>query len=146
MREVLCLVDNSVAQRMSRSGAIQEAYRRLVQTYTVASCLPQILEEGYSARKRDYQSIMQFNLTAKVFLPPVPEIAVAAMDLQREFVAAGRGREIGVTDLQIAATALHYSTAEREVRVVHYDADFEAASEVLPELTTQWIVPRGSIA
>ena len=79
-------------------------------------------------------------------LAPAPEVADIAIAMQTALFAAGMGRAVGVSDLQIAATALHHARLSgRPAVVVHYDADFEHLSRVVPELTTRWIVPRGSV-
>jgi predicted nucleic acid-binding protein len=69
-----------------------------------------------------------------------------AVGLQSKLFELGKGRSVGVSDLQIAATALHYVTDKRSVIVAHYDADFDHLASVEPSLRTQWVVPRGSVA
>lgn len=53
---------------------------------------------------------------------------------------------VGMSDLQIAATAIHHSTVERPVVLVHYDRDFDHVVAVEPRLRSRWIVPPGSVA
>lgn len=142
---LLYLLDNSATQRISRSADVAEAVRRLLDSGVLAGCLPQLLEEGYSARSAsDHATILSLNAEAKVFLPPVPAVAERAIELQRRLFAAGQGRAVGVSDLQIAATALVHSDQHQQVIVVHYDSDFEHLAEVEPELRTRWIVPRST--
>jgi len=142
----LFLVDNSALQRVHRSDAVAEALVDLLGTGDLASCLPQMLEEGYSARSADeHRVVIDGSAKSKVFLEPDAEVARLAVDLQRRLFAAGRGRSVGVSDLQIAATAIRSSTGNRRVSVVHYDADFENIAAVEPAFSHRWVVPRGSV-
>lgn len=142
---LLYLLDNSATQRISRSAEVAEAVRELLDSGVLAGCLPQLLEEGYLARSAsDHAAIRSLNADARVFLPPVPAVADRAIELQRRLFAAGQGRAVGVSDLQIAATALVYSDQQQQVIVVHYDSDFERLAEVEPALRTRWIVPRST--
>lgn len=84
-------------------------------------------------------------MKAKIFLEPDAEVARLAVDLQRRLFMAGRARSVGVSDLQIAATALRYSTDGRRVSVVHYDADFESIAAIEPAFVHRWVVSRGSV-
>lgn len=140
---VLYLLDNSATQRISRSAEVAAAVGALLDSGVLASCLPQLLEEGYSARSAsDHATILDLNARAKVFLPPVSEVADRALDLQRGLFAAGKGRAVGVSDLQIAATALVHSGRSQQVIVVHHDSDFDHVAEIEPEFRAHWIVPR----
>jgi predicted nucleic acid-binding protein len=139
------LVDNSALQRVRTSPRVEAAVLALLETGELGSCLPQLLEQGYSARaKAEHRLIVWDNLEGKVFLPPEAPVASLAIELQSKLFAAGQGRAVGVSDLQIAATALHHTTSARTVVIVHYDSDFEALRAVEPRLRTQWIVPKGT--
>ena len=143
----LYLVDNSVLQRLHRSDEVASALVDLLADGELAGCLPQLLEEGYSSRSAaDYARIRSANARAKVFLAPDAEVAHLALDLQRRLFDAGHGRAVGVSDLQIAATAIRHSTETQRISVVHYDSDFEHIASVDPEFRHRWIVPRGSVA
>ncbi|MFT4288109.1 PIN domain-containing protein [Nocardioides sp.] len=142
----LYLLDNSVIQRVHRVSAVAEAMAGLLATGELAGCLPLLLEECYSARSpRDYRTILTDAQRSKVFLPPDEEVARIAVDLQGLLFAAGVGRAVGVSDLQIAATALRHSDASQTVTIVHYDSDFDHLTRVSPELHARWIVPPGSV-
>lgn len=143
---LLFLIDNSVLQRVHRSDAVAGALVGLLDFGQLASCLPQLLEEAYSARNaEEHRRLIDANAASKIFLEPDAETARLAIDLQRRLFEAGRGRAVGVSDLQIAATALRNSTSTRRVSVVHYDADFESIAAVEPTFSHRWIVPRGSV-
>lgn len=141
------LVDNSVVQRLS-NPRVRSAWDALVERGEVATCLPISLEAGYSARNaQDHARVMEFETrTAKVMLRPESEVVDYAIALQAALFAKGLGRAVGVNDLQIAATALHYGERTgREVAVVHYDSDFDHLANVWPTFDSRWIVPRGSV-
>ncbi|MFT4211428.1 MAG: PIN domain-containing protein [Microbacterium sp.] len=141
----LFLVDNSVIQRIDKPQ-VRDAWMRLHDRGEIATCLPLLLEAGYSARsKDDYERLIDLEQRAKVVLPPSPEIVEIALDLQHALFGAGMGRAVGVSDLQIAATALYHSTGSQPVVVLHYDADFDHLVAVAPRLRVEWIVPRGAI-
>jgi predicted nucleic acid-binding protein len=61
-----------------------------------------------------------------------------AFDAQRIPARTGRHRAVGMADLLTAVL-----TAEHEVTIVHYDADFAIAAEVL-ELEHRQVLPRGT--
>lgn len=140
------LVDNSVVQRLADSR-IRGAWNKLIEVGDIATCLPTLLEAGFSARNAaDHAAILSFELEAKLMLAPTPEVAETAVALQKALFAIGHGRAVGVSDLQIASTALHYAERlNRRVVVVHYDSDFDHISRIRPEFDAQWIVPRGSV-
>jgi predicted nucleic acid-binding protein len=135
-----------VLQRIHRSETVTDALIDLLETGELASCLPQLLEEGYSAQSADrHRALIDASARAKVFLPPDAEVARLAVDLQSRLFATGRGRSVGVSDLQIAATAVRCSADDQRVTVVHYDTDFEHVAAIEPAFSHRWIVPRGSV-
>lgn len=140
----LFLVDNSVIQRLAKP-VVRQAWRGLTERGDIASCLPLLLEAGYSARSAPHHAeLLELEQSAKVVLAPAPEILTIALTIQSALFAAEKGRSAGVSDIQIAATAMHYSSPDRPVVIVHYDADFDHIASVMPQLQTKWIVPRGS--
>ncbi len=139
----LFLVDNSVIQRLAKPS-VRAAWEQLGDTGEIATCLPTLLEAGYSARSTaDYERLIDFESRAKVILPPHPGVVEVTLRIQAALFRAGIGRAVGVSDLQIAATALHHSSPARPVIVVHYDADFDHVASVEPRFRSRWIVPRG---
>ncbi|MGB3376959.1 MAG: hypothetical protein WBA87_17690 [Microbacterium sp.] len=146
MRRIF-LIDNSVLQRVHRSDEVATALTDLLERGELGGCLPQLLEEGCSARSAaEHHLIRSANARAKIFLAPDAEVAEIALDLQARLFGVGRGRAVGVSGLQIAATAIRHSNGAQEVSVVHYDNDFEHVADVAPEFRHQWIVPRGSVS
>jgi predicted nucleic acid-binding protein len=60
--------------------------------------------------------------------------------VQARLVERGEHRSAGVADLLLAAMA------EIEgLTILHYDADFETVARVTGQ-STEWVVPRGSVA
>jgi len=143
---VVYLVDNSVIQRLHRSPEVRAGRDALLQTGELAVCLPTVLEAGFSARSQaEHQRELEAYVTAWVVLRPAPEIMEIALGLQTGLFKAAKGRSVGVSDLQIAATALHHSTQEHPVVIAHYDADFDHLASVEPSLRTHWVVPKGTV-
>ncbi len=73
-----------------------------------------------------------------------PGVVAVARRVQTALFAAEPGEPSGVSDLQIAATAVHHSSPMRPVIVAHYDIDFDHVAAVEPAFRSQWIVPRGT--
>lgn len=138
------LVDTSASQRVL-DPEVRSRLRQFNRDGAVATCLPLLLDAGYSARNAaDHAEIVERELSAKVLLAPDRAVVDTALRLQSALWADGKGRAVGVSDLQIAATAMQHSTPERPVTVVHYDADFDHIAAIAPELRAEWIVPRGT--
>lgn len=139
------LVDNSVVQRLAKP-TVRRAWQDLGARGDIATCLPLLLEAGYSARSAAAHSqLLDLEQAAKIILPPAPEIVPIAISIQRALFAAGKGRAAGVSDIQIAATAIHHSRPGEPVVVVHYDGDFDHIVDAVPHLHAEWILPRGSV-
>ena len=138
------LLDNSAAQR-ARHAAVWDALADLRGSSEFATCLPLLLEQGYSARNADEHELLILTaLTATVLLTVGQEVVSLALSIQAALFRAGKGRAVGVSDLQIAATAIHHSTKARPVVLVHYDRDFDHVASVEPRLQSRWIVPPGT--
>ena len=136
----LYLVDNSVLQRLHRSVEVRSARDQLLRQGELAVCMPTVLEACFSARNhREHRQEARTFLSAWTVLRPDHEIMAIAVALQGKLFEAGKGRSVGISDLQIAATALHYTHDEQPVIIVHYDADFDHLSSVEPALGTRWI-------
>lgn len=138
----LFLVDSSVIQRLAKPS-VRTAWDRLSERGEIATYLPSLLEAGHSARSAsDYERPIDLESRAKVLLPPQPGIVEVALLIQSALFAAGIGRTVGVSDLQIAATALHHSSPARPVVVAHDDADLDDVASVEPGFRSRWIAPR----
>jgi len=136
------LLHNSVLQRVSRSTAVADAVRRLVDLGgNLCSSPASVLEAGYSARTSAEHDLICASLTEGFeMLPLTPDVGLESIRMQRALSAAGQGRAVGVFDLLHGACAVAH-----EVTLVHYDHDFELLAELVSELRQQWVVPRGSV-
>lgn len=146
MRSLL-LVDTSAWSRVLSQPTTLAAFELLRHRHDgMAFCLPLQLELCYSARSAaEYLAMMEFIATSGVMLENNPATAETANRLQERLFHAGKGRSVGVTDLQLAATALAYSNDVQHVTVVHYDGDYEYVATVEPEFRQLWIAPRGTL-
>lgn len=140
------LLDNSVIQRL-RNPIVREAVFDLDNDGVMATCLPVALEQGFSARGAgDHERLLDRIRSDMITLEPEPAMWGIAVGIQSALFRVGMGRSVGVSDLQIAATAVHHSTELHPVVLVHYDRDFDHVSAVEPRLRSRWIVPPGSVA
>ena len=139
------LLDNSVIQRLQQP-LVRSAVFELNMDGAIASCLPVLLEQGFSTRNiAEHNALLHRVRTGMIVLPPEPGTLDVARSIQSGLVRAGKGRAVGVSDLQIAATAIHHSTTDRPVVLVHYDRDFDHVVSIEPRLHARWIVPPGSV-
>ncbi|MGO9557564.1 MAG: PIN domain-containing protein [Acidimicrobiales bacterium] len=136
------LVDNSVLQRLPRSVEVQSAVAAILHAEHELCCCALTLDEfAFSARSAaEHATGLQRLRTSWLYLPASPETDQIIIDIRTALWRAGKGRAAGVIDVAIAASAVQ-STAT----VLHYDTDFEHIIGVYPQLTAEWVVPRGSI-
>jgi hypothetical protein len=131
-------IDTSAAARMSQP-AVAERVAPLIQAGHVATCAVLDAEALYSARNpQDYERIRSERRIAYEYVPTNDEHWDAAFDAQRALARTGRHRAVGIHDLLTAVLS-----AQHRLTVVHYDADFEIASEVL-DFQHQWAIPAGT--
>lgn len=132
------LVDTSAAARM-RVPAVAARLEPLITAGLVATCPTLDAEALFSARSpTEYERIRADRRTAYEYLPLDDDAWGAAFDAQRALARTGRHRAVGMPDLLTAVLASRHGLA-----VVHYDADFELAAQVL-DLDQRWVVPAGS--
>jgi predicted nucleic acid-binding protein len=94
----------------------------------------------YSARNpAEYARTASLRAAGFIDLPPTPEIAQRAREIQAMLARRSQHRTAGIADVLTAAIAEHYGAI-----VVHYDAGFEHIAAV-SGLQTRWIVPRGTV-
>jgi predicted nucleic acid-binding protein len=137
------LLDNSAWARLGQ--AVVDQTRRdevagWLEAGRLATCLPFLLEAGYSARNaQDHDEL----LTDLLALPTVHVDEVVesrAIDGQRQLARAGHHR-LPPVDLIIAALADIHGLG-----VLHYDADYELVLEKTDlRFDSVWLARRGSI-
>ena len=133
------LIDTSAAARM-RLTAVGERLEPLITGGLVATCATLDAEALHSARSPgEYEQLRADRREAYEYLPTDDDHWQRAFDAQRVLARTGRHRAVGITDLLTAVLA-----AEHGVTIVHYDADFEMAAEVL-EFEHRWVAPRGTV-
>jgi predicted nucleic acid-binding protein len=97
-------------------------------------------EAHYSARSSgEYEQVRADRRAADEYLPTDDEHWQRAFAAQRVLASSGRHRAVGIAHLLSAVLA-----AEQGMTVLHYDADFEIAAEVLT-FAHRWVLPRGSV-
>jgi predicted nucleic acid-binding protein len=113
----------------------------LIQAGFVATCATLDAEALYSARTpTEYEQLRADRRSAYEYLPTDDRHWQRAFDAQRDLARTGRHRAVGMADLLTAVLA-----AEHRVTVIHYDADFDIAAEVL-DFDHRWVVRRGTIS
>ena len=137
----MLLLDNSAWARLGsqrldkeRGDEVAEWMRDL----QLATCLPFLLEAGYSARSGSDRAAMMADLTRLPRVDIGREIEEGAMQAQRELAEIGHHR-LAPADIVIAACA-HAAG----MGVLHYDGDYD----VLERRTTLafesvWLAPSG---
>jgi predicted nucleic acid-binding protein len=136
------LIDNSVWARLSTHPEAVAALKSIVDFTSpdqVLVCAPIVLEAGFSARTgRDHSALMD-QLAA---FPECSEHPAGdeVMLIQDRLWNGGLLRAAGAMDTLIAAYAI-----KNDATLLHYDRDFDHIASVMPDLSHQWIVPRGSL-
>lgn len=135
------LVDNSVLQRLPRSHPIRTAVSEILDAEDeLCSCAASLDEFAYSARSatEHAESVRRLRYSF-LYLSLAPDIDQIIINIRTALFAAGKGRAAGVIDVQIAATAVHHHAT-----VLHYDSDYDQIHHAYPQLSTRWVVPRGT--
>jgi predicted nucleic acid-binding protein len=137
------LLDNSAWVRLGDIAIPHDRAAELadaVEAGRVATCLPFLLEAGYSARNaRDHDRLMD-ELLALPHFPIDETIERRAVDSQRQLARAGHHR-LPPVDLLVAAVADHYDLA-----ILHYDHDYDLIAEKTDlTFTSEWLVRRGTL-
>ena len=139
----MLLIDNS-AWSLLLSGGIPRprvnAVVEMLDSDEIATCLPFLLEAGYSAQSAaDHEQ----SIGRLVTLPSVPidaDVEAAARKAQRELSRVGHHR-LPPIDLMIAACA-----HEAGAGVLHYDRDYEVLAELTSlRFESVWVAPAGSL-
>jgi len=130
------LIDTSAAALMHHVP-VAERVAPLITAGLVATCAPLDFEALFSARgPGDDEQIRADRQAAYEYLPILDQHWQRALDVQRSLAAMARHRDVGLSDLLIAAVA-----GQHRITVLHYDAISE-----FTDLEAQWVVERGSVA
>jgi predicted nucleic acid-binding protein len=135
-----CLVDTSAAARMTDS-TVRARLEPLIVGGIVATCASLDAEALYSARSPiEYERIRADRRAAYEYLPTDDEHWQQAFNAQRQLARTGRHRAVGIADLLTAVLA-----AQHRLALVHYDADFDTAAEVI-NFEHHWVAPCGTLS
>ena len=133
------IIDTSAAARM-RLPVVADRLEPLITGGLVATCATLDAEALYSARSPgEYEQVRADRHEAYEYLPTADGHWQRAFDAQRILARTGRHRAVGIADLLTAVLA-----AEHRVTIVHYDADFEIAADVL-QFEHRWVLSRGTV-
>ncbi len=137
------LLDNSAWARLgdpSLSAERAEEIAAALEDGRIATCLPFLLEAGYSARSADDHSDLIEELLALQTIRMDEEIELRALDAQAQLARAAHHR-LPPVDLLLASIA-----DLRDLGVLHYDADFDLiAGKTDLTFDSVWLAPRGSL-
>jgi predicted nucleic acid-binding protein len=137
------LLDNSAWSRLLSGGVPQgrrEAIIELMIERKLGTCLPFLLEAGYSARSGADRKAMMSRLEQLPRVPVDGEVERLALEAQRELAEVGHHR-LAPSDLVIAACA-HQANAD----VLHYDRDFDLIAEhTRLRFASVWLAEAGTL-
>ena len=135
-------MDNSAWARLaaapaSRAGEIAA----LIEAGEIATCLPFLLEAGYSARDAREHGELLADLAALPRFPVDHGVEQRAIDAQRQLARVGHHR-LPPVDLLVAAVADRHGLG-----VLHYDSDYDVLAEKTDlSFDSVWLAPRGSLS
>ena len=135
------LLDNSAWARLAklpaeRAGEIADA----LEAGRIATCLPFLLEAGYSARNAQDHGALLGELLALPRAAIDADVERRALEAQQQLAQAGHHR-LPPVDLLVAAIADRH-----ELGVLHYDHDYDLIAEKSDlRFDSVWLAPRGSL-
>jgi predicted nucleic acid-binding protein len=139
----MLLLDNSAwarlaCDRLRRDRA--EAVAGWMREQRLATCLPFLLEAGYSARSGPERTAMMSDLARLPRVEIDRHVERLALDAQRELADIGHHR-LAPADVVVAACA---HTAG--MGVLHYDGDYDLlAQRTSLVFDSEWLAPPGSL-
>lgn len=135
----MLLLDNSAWSRR-RSGPVRGRFAAVLRDRRVATCLPFLLEAGFSARSgNDHDRILR-DLAVLPRVAITPEVEQLALEAQSDLARVGHHR-LRPADILIAACA-HQAGAG----VLHYDKDYDVLREHTQlRFRSEWLAPAGSL-
>ncbi len=143
MSDVELLLDNSAWARLNRGSLSQDRAEQiadLLEQGRIATCLPFLLEAGYSARSaRDHTELLD-ELLALPRVPVDAQVEQRAIDAQRQLTRVGHHR-LPPVDLIVAAVA-----DVNRLGILHYDSDYDLLLEKTDlRFDSVWLAARGSL-
>jgi predicted nucleic acid-binding protein len=137
------LLDNSAWARLAHPALSDARVTEIADAFEaglVATCLPFLLEAGYSARNaRDHNELLA-ELFALPRLQIDERVEHRAVDAQRQLARIGHHR-LPPVDLLVAAIA-----DRQGLGVLHYDPDYDLIAEKTDlDFASVWLAPAGSL-
>lgn len=137
------LLDNSAWSRLWDSRLERSAASAIADEMVagrVGTCLPFVLEAGYSARRANEHSELIAKLLALPFFSIDGSVERRAIKAQEQLARIGHHR-LPPVDLLIAALADAHGLG-----ILHYDSDYDLIAERTDlRFESRWLVPQGSI-
>jgi predicted nucleic acid-binding protein len=138
------LMDNSAWVRLADSALSEKRRNDIADQLAagdVATCLPFLLEAGYSARNaREYDDLLD-ELRALPHLAIDDDIEALALEAHRQLARVGHHR-LPPVDILVAAIAHRH-----EVGVLHYDRDYDLIlSKTSLDFASVWLARRGTLS
>jgi predicted nucleic acid-binding protein len=139
----MLLLDNSAWARLASSRLEQDRADTIaawMDELQLATCLPFLLEAGYSARSGRGRAAMMADLARLPRVEIDREVERTAIAAQAELAEVGHHR-LAPADVVIAACA---HTAG--IGVLHYDSDYDVLSEHTSLVfDSEWLAPPGGL-
>lgn len=137
------LLDNSAWARLGDPSLPQRRAAEIaaaLEERRIATCLPFLLEAGYSARSAPDHSELIAELLALPLMHIDEAIERRAVEAQGQLARAGHHR-LPPVDLMLAAIADRHGLG-----VLHYDTDYETLTAKTDlRFQTAWLAPRGTL-
>jgi predicted nucleic acid-binding protein len=137
------LLDNSAWSRVVQGAIDQERDAQIaswIEQRKLASCLPFLLEAGYSARSASDHAATMADLDLLPCIRVTPAIEERALAAQSELTSVGHHR-LAPTDILIA-TCAH----EAGAGVLHYDRHYDILAEHTSlDFESEWVSPPGTL-
>jgi len=139
----MLLLDNSAWSRLGRSDLdSRRSYEvaDLMDGGLVGTCLPFLLEAGFSARSHRDHSTIFAELASMPQVAITPAVERLALDAQADLARVGHHR-LPPADILIAACA-----HEADGGVLHYDKDYDVLRRhTRLRFRSEWLAPAGSL-
>jgi predicted nucleic acid-binding protein len=137
------LLDNSAWARLADPALSDDRVTEIadaLEAGRIATCLPFLLEAGYSARSpRDHDELLP-ELLALPRYHIDEKVEQRAVDAQRQLARIGHHR-LPPVDLFVAAIADRHGLG-----VLHYDRDYDLLAEKTDlDIGSVWLAPAGSL-
>jgi predicted nucleic acid-binding protein len=135
----MLLLDNSAWSRR-RAEPVRGGFASVLRARRFATCLPFLLEAGFSARSgREHETILR-DLGVLPRVAITPEVERLALEAQSDLARVGHHR-LRPADILIAACA-----HEAGAGVLHYDKDYDVLREhTRLRFRSEWLAPAGSL-